>query len=238
MHTLISSSCTDSAIYISNIMASSTVAGISETERSCLLLCFDSSTYLHKVARHIGHISQLAFHSLPGEGYVEVRSAPVIGAISHLPSNILDIRTYTDTLAENNGNIPAVRQAIEDLYRSNGYAVGLDITLKSYQINQYAVINQAVARMGGLFFGYASICLETAQKLYQVGEINQSIDLLKHLRSEAATLQEVFANPREVNTYLPAPIPFAELAAIGVCTGIGLFVTLNLGKFAPMIGIV
>ena len=58
-------------------------------------------------------------------------------------------------------------------------------------MNQYAVINQSVARMGGLFFGYASICLETA-KTYTTST-NQSIDLLKNLRSEAETLQEVFS---------------------------------------------
>ena len=80
---------------------------------------------------------------------------------------------------------PALKRALEDLYNSDGYAVGLDITLKAYQMSQYAVINQAVARMGGPFFGYASVCLETAKNLYNFGEVNQSIDLLKHLRSDA-----------------------------------------------------
>ena len=91
--------------------------------------------------------------------------------------------------------------------------------------------------MGGLFFSYASICLETAQNLYHLGEINQSIDLLKNLRNEAETMHEVFLEPRLVNTYLPVtvPIPFAKLAAIGLCTGIGLFVTMNVDKFVPVL---
>ena len=89
--------------------------------------------------------------------------------------------------------------------------------------------------MGGLFFGYASVCLETAKNLYQLGEVNQSIDLLKNLRSDAETLQEVFSEPRFINNYLPVPIPFAKLAAIGLCTGIGLFVTMNVDKFVPIV---
>ena len=104
-------------------------------------------------------------------------------------------------------------------------------------MNQYAVINQSVARMGGLFFGYASICLETAKNLYQLGEVNQSIDLLKNLRSEAETLQEVFSEPRFINNYLPVPVPFAKFAAIGLCTGVALFVTMNFDKFAPIVGV-
>ena len=124
-------------------------------------------------------MSQLHFRILPEAGYVEVRNAPAIGAISHLSANILDIKQYSGILSENVVDTPALKRGLEDLYNSDGYAVGLDITLKAYQMNQYAVINQAVARMGGPFFGYASVCLETAKKLYELGEVNQSIDLLK-----------------------------------------------------------
>ena len=97
-------------------------------------------------------------------------------------------------------------------------------------MNQYAVINQAVARMGGPFFGYASFCLETAKNLYQVGEVNHSIDLLK----VCAVTQKKCRRSSPIHalliSYLPVPIPFAKLTAIGLCTGIGLFVTINVGK--------
>ena len=126
---------------------------------------------------------------------------------------------------------PALKRG-QDLYDSDGYAVGLDLTMKAYQMNQYAVINQAVARMGGPFFGYASVCLETAKKLYEVGEVNLSIELLKHLRGDAEIIQEVFPDPRIINTYLPVPIPIAKLMAIGLCTGIGLFVTMNVENWS------
>ena len=90
---------------------------------------------------------------------------------------------------------PALKRDLEDLYNSDGYAVGLDITLKACQMNQYAVINQAVARMGGPFFGYASVCLETAKNLYELGEVNQCIDLLESLRTDAKIIQEFFQTP-------------------------------------------
>ena len=133
---------------------------------------------------------------MPEAGYVEVRSAHAIGAVSHLSSNILDIKQYSGILAENVVDTPALKRALEDLYDSDGYAVGLDITLKAYQMNQYAVINQAVARMGGPFFGYASFCLETAKNLYHFGEVNQSIDLLKIYAVTQKIIQEVLSDPR------------------------------------------
>ena len=110
--------------------------------------------------------------------------------------DILDIKQYSGILAENVVDTPALKRALEDLYNSDGHALGLDLTMKAYQMNQYAVINQAVARMGGPFFGYASVCLETAKNLYHLGEVNQSIDLLKNLRNEAETMHEVFSDPR------------------------------------------
>ena len=131
---------------------------------------------------------------------------------------------------------PALKRELGELYNSDGYALGLDITLKTYQMSQYAVINQSVARMGGLFFSYASVCLEVAQNLYNLGEVNKSINLLEHLSSEAQIMQEVFSEPRLINSYLPVPIPITTLAAIGLCTGIGLFVTMNMDKlFVPVL---
>lgn len=237
MQNLVSISENASAVYISEIMMTAGLAGSTPNGMCSTLLGFDSAIYLNKVASHIGHVSQLAFEAIPSEGYVKVKTAPIIGSTAHIPLDILDITRYSSILAEYNCNTPALKQALEDIYQSNGHAVGLDLTLKSYQMNQYAVINQSVARMGGLFFGYASICLETAKNLYQLGEVNQSIDLLKNLRSEAETLQEVFSEPRSINNYLPVPVPFAKFAAIGLCTGVALFVTMNFDKFAPIVGV-
>jgi len=233
MHTLISNLDANEAVnYINEFIS---VANKTPIQTYSGLINFDSSVYLNKVASQIGHISQLNFSIMPEAGYVEVRSAPIIGAISHLSSDILDITQYSGVLAENVVDAPALRRALEGLYCSDGHAVGLDITLKAYQMNQYAVINQGVARMGGPFFGYASSCLETAKNLYHLGEVNQSIDLLKSLRSDAEKMQEVFADPCTINKYLPVPIPFAKLAAIGLFTGIVLFVTINVGKFVPVL---
>ena len=237
MQNLISTSSCSSAVYISEIMMTANMANNNTPTEICsILLDFDSAVYLNKVATHIGHVSQLTFEAIPSEGCVKVKTASKIGSTAHIPLDILDITRYSNILAEYNCNIPALKEALENIYQSNGYAVGLDLTLKSYQMNQYAVINQSVARMGGLFFGYASICLETAKNLYQLGEVNQSIDLLKNLRSEAETLQEVFSEPRLISNYLPVPVPFAKFAAIGLCTGVGLFVTINFDKIAPMMG--
>ena len=231
-------------VLISNLGANEAVAYITDfinvanktpIQNYSGLMSFDSSLYLNKVARQIGHISQLDFRVMPEAGYIEVRSVPIIGAVSHLSANILDVTQYSGILAENVVDTPALKRAIEDLYCSDGHAVGLDLTLKAYQMNQYAVINQSVARMGGPFFGYASFCLETAKNLYHLGEVNHSIDLLKSLRSDAEKMQEVFTNPCTINKYLPVPIPFAKLAAIGLCTGIGLFVTMNVDKFVPVL---
>lgn len=218
--------------YISAFMA---VSNKTPIQAYSGLINFDSSIYLNKVASQIGHISQLKFRILAEAGHVEVRSSSAIGAISHLSSNILDIKQYSGVLSENVVDIPALKRDLEDLYNSDGYAVGLDITLKAYQMNQYAVINQAVARMGGPFCGYASVCLETAKNLYELGEVNQCVDLLESLRNDAKIIQEVLSDPRIINSYLPVPIPFAKLAAIGLCTGIGLFVTINMDKIIPLL---
>ena len=231
-------------IFISSLSANEAGAYISEfinvAEKTPVqayygLVNFDSTLYLNKIARQIGHVSQLHFRILPEAGYVEVRNAHAIGAISHLSSNILDIKQYSGILAENVVDTTALKRDLQDLYDSDGYAVSLDLTMKAYQMNQYAVINQAVARMGGPFFGYASECLETAKKLYEVGEVNLSIELLKHLRGDAEIIQEVLSDPRIINTYLPVPIPITKLMAIGLCTGIGLFVTINVGKLVPIL---
>ena len=231
-------------VILSSLNANEAVAYISEfinvanktpIQNYSGLMNFDSSVYLNKVASQIGHISQLDFKVVPEPGHVEVRSVPIIGAVSHLSANILDVTQYSSILAENVVDTPALKRAIEDLYCSDGHAVGLDLTLKAYQMNQYAVINQSVARMGGPFFGYASFCLETAKNLYNLGEVNHSIDLLKSLRSDAEKMQEVFADPCIINKYLPVPIPFAKLAAIGLFTGIGLFVTMNVDRFVPVL---
>jgi len=222
----------DAVVYISEFI---NVANKTPIQNYSGLMNFDSSLYLNKVASQIGHISQLHFRVMPEPGILEVRSVPIIGAVSHLSANILDVTQYSGILAENAVDTPALKRAIENLYCSDGHAVGLDLTLKAYQMNQYAVINQAVARMGGPFFGYASFCLETAKNLYHLGEVNHSIDLLKSLRSDAEKMQEVFSDPCIINKYLPVPIPFAKLAAIGLFTGIGLFVTMNVDKFVPVL---
>ena len=130
---------------------------------------------------------------------------------------------------------PALKRAIEDLYGSDGHAIGLDLTLKSIPDESICCYKSGCCKNGWSFFGYASFCLETAKNLYHLGEVNHSIDLLKSLRSDAEKMQEVFADPCIINKYLPVPIPFAKLAAIGLCTGIGLFVTMNVDKFVPVL---
>ena len=222
----------EAGVYISGFIDMTNQAPV---QAATGLVNFDSAIYLNKVASQIGHISQLSFRILPEAGYIEVRSAPAIGAISHLSADVLDIKQYSGVLSENMVDVPALKRDLEDLYNSDGYAVGLDITLKACQMNQYAVINQAVARMGGPFCGYASVCLETAKNLYELGEVNQCIDLLESLRTDAKIIQEVLSDPRIINSYLPVPIPFAKLAAIGLCTGIGLFVTINVDKIIPLL---
>ena len=227
----------DAGLYISQFINSAKfikAADPAPVQAYSGLIDFDSAIYLNKIASHIGHISQLSFRILPESGYVEVKSVPVIGAVSHLSSDILDIKQYSNVVWENGVNAPALKRDLEDLYNSSGYALGL--TLKTYQMSQYAVINQAVARMGGPFFGYASVCLETAKKLYELGEVNQCVDLLEGLRGHAKIIQEVFSDPRIINSYLlPVPMPFAKLTAIGLGTGIGLFLTMNMGKLVPLL---
>ena len=129
------------------------------------LVNFDSTLYLNKIARQIGHVSQLHFRILPEAGYVEVRNAHAIGR-SHLSSNILDTNNIRVFWRK---TLWIQRQKdLQDLYDSDGYAIGLDLTMKAYQMNQYTVINQRL-RNGWPFFGYTSDCLETAKKLYEVG---------------------------------------------------------------------
>lgn len=235
MSLLISANSNNADVYISEFMS---VANSIPAQAYPSLLGFDSSIYLNHTASRIGYISQLDFRIIPEvAARVEVISAPVIGSISHLQIDILDLTRYSNILNEYNLDPPALKRALGELYNSDGYALGLDITLKTYQMSQYAVINQSVARMGGLFFSYASVCLEVAQNLYNLGEINQSVNLLKHLGNEAEVMQEVFLEPRLINSYLPVsiPIPITKLVAIGLCTGIGLFVTMNVDKFVPVL---
>lgn len=233
MNNLISLNSNNADVYISEFVR---VANSIPAQAYPSLLGFDSTIYLNHTASRIGYISQLDFRIIPEAiGQVEVISAPLIGSISHLGVDILDLTIYSSILAEYNLDPPALKRALGELYDSDGYALGLDITLKTYQMSQYAVINQSVARMGGLFFSYASVCLEVAQNLYNLGEVKQSVSLLKHLSTEAEVMQEVFLEPRMINSYLPVPIPFTKLVAIGLCTGIGLFVTMNVDKCVPVL---
>ena len=115
-------------LFISSLSANEATAYISEfinVERTPVqayygLVNFDSTLYLNKIARQIGHVSQLHFRILPEAGYVEVRNAHAIGAISHLSSNILDIKQYSGILAENVVDTTALKRDLQDLYDSDG----------------------------------------------------------------------------------------------------------------------
>ena len=149
MNIIISSLNANEAVtYISEFI---NVANKSPIQNYSGLMSFDSSIYLNKVASQIGHITQLHFRAMPEPGILEVRSVPIIGAVSHLSANILDVTQYSGILAENAVDTPALKE-LSKIYTAQMTCGRVRSNPESIPDEPVCSYKSGVARMGGPFF--------------------------------------------------------------------------------------
>jgi len=226
-------------INVLNIAASGVATR--EATLDAILSC-DISNYFFNVASRIGYIGQLVFEA--DNSNLTVRTIYEFGTSSHLPREVLDMNDFSSIIQDNSRNTGQLRRAFLSLYENEGHSASLLITLKAYQLTQYAVINQAVARMPGAYFEYAQISMTLCQDFYIKGMIDEALAILNKLNTESKSLHDILKEPQTINEFLPdrfAPTPFftaypfLPLAGIGVCVGTGLFVMINIDRITQVL---